>query len=229
MATTDSNGILFYEVTDALSPLQVLLNAGQQSVSDALGATARIFPVANVAARTALAASSSPSPATPLFVFRADAPSGSQLEYTTDGTTWVTLGAGALPHVRLGNPSTQSRPGGAWSQINLATASDISGSQPWSYSAGAVTINEAGLYQMDAAITASAATFAVQIYRVGDTAALAQSPTGSGASFSNSVSCTRRLAAGDVIIVRIYPSATMNVEADGITKPSFITFTRLSS
>src|SRR5665647_576847 len=38
MATTDSNGILFYEDTDAVSPLHTLLNTGQQSVSDAIAA-----------------------------------------------------------------------------------------------------------------------------------------------------------------------------------------------
>src|SRR5665647_1652654 len=36
MATTDSNGILFYEDTDAVSPLHTLLNTGQQSVSNAV-------------------------------------------------------------------------------------------------------------------------------------------------------------------------------------------------
>lgn len=38
MATTDTNGILFYETTDPVSPLNTLLNSGQQSVSDAVGA-----------------------------------------------------------------------------------------------------------------------------------------------------------------------------------------------
>lgn len=36
MGTIDSNGIYFYEDTDAVSPLHTLLNVGQQSVSDAL-------------------------------------------------------------------------------------------------------------------------------------------------------------------------------------------------
>lgn len=39
MATTDSKGILFYEETDAVSPLHTLLNTGQQSVSNALPIT----------------------------------------------------------------------------------------------------------------------------------------------------------------------------------------------
>ncbi len=38
MTTVDSNGIVFYETTDPVSPLQTLLNTGQQSVSDAITA-----------------------------------------------------------------------------------------------------------------------------------------------------------------------------------------------
>jgi len=44
MATTDSKGILFYEGTDAVSPLHTLLNAGQQSVSNALGIRRLVAP-----------------------------------------------------------------------------------------------------------------------------------------------------------------------------------------
>lgn len=36
MSTIDSNGVLFYEETDPISPIHTLLNTGQQSVSDAL-------------------------------------------------------------------------------------------------------------------------------------------------------------------------------------------------
>lgn len=38
MATIDSNGILFYEETDAVSPLHTLLNGGQTSVTNAITA-----------------------------------------------------------------------------------------------------------------------------------------------------------------------------------------------
>lgn len=36
MTTTDSNGIIRYQTTDPVSPLQTLLNLGMQSVSDAI-------------------------------------------------------------------------------------------------------------------------------------------------------------------------------------------------
>lgn len=53
-----------------------------------------IVPVANVAARTALVAAVTPSVAEPLYVFRADAPAGLQLEMTTDGTAWAAMTQG---------------------------------------------------------------------------------------------------------------------------------------
>jgi hypothetical protein len=94
MGTIDDNGIYFYEDTDAVSPLHTLLNVGQQSISDAFDATARIFPVANVAARTALATAYSPTTSKPLYVHRADAGAAKELEYSTNGSTWTTVPAG---------------------------------------------------------------------------------------------------------------------------------------
>lgn len=42
MGTSDANGIYFYETTDPVSPLQTLLNTGQQSVSDAFSGRSRL-------------------------------------------------------------------------------------------------------------------------------------------------------------------------------------------
>jgi hypothetical protein len=95
MSTINGNGILFYEVTDDVAPLETMLNTGQLSVSEALDATARIFPVADVAARTALAAAYSPSASNPLYVDRANAPTYGCLERTADGTTWTSVLHGA--------------------------------------------------------------------------------------------------------------------------------------
>jgi hypothetical protein len=94
MGTVNGNGIYFYEETDAVSPLHTLLNVAQQSVSDALDSTARVFRVANTAARTAKATGYGASASNPLYVFRADAPAEHQLEYTIDGTNWFTVPAG---------------------------------------------------------------------------------------------------------------------------------------
>jgi hypothetical protein len=43
MTTTDSNGILFLETTDPISPFQTLINALQTATSTALSARAKLF------------------------------------------------------------------------------------------------------------------------------------------------------------------------------------------
>lgn len=88
MGTIDNNGVYFYETTDAISPLQTLLNVGQQSVSDSLDSTARIFPVPNTAERTALTALRPPSPTDPLIVYRGD----TKRVEVSDGTGWNPVG-----------------------------------------------------------------------------------------------------------------------------------------
>jgi hypothetical protein len=52
-----------------------------------------IVPVPNVTARAALAAAVSPSTTEPLYVDRANAHPARRLESTTDGTTWIPVGA----------------------------------------------------------------------------------------------------------------------------------------
>jgi hypothetical protein len=42
MTTTDANGIVFYETTDPVSPLQTLLNLGQTSVTNALNTRGKL-------------------------------------------------------------------------------------------------------------------------------------------------------------------------------------------
>lgn len=87
MATTDANGIVFYETTDPVSPLQTLLNSGQQSISNALSATVRVWPVADATARTAILALKGSSAANPLFVWQADV----KATLVHDGTSWTGL------------------------------------------------------------------------------------------------------------------------------------------
>lgn len=93
MATIDSNGVLFYQDTDSFTP-PASLNLAQSNLSSLLGESPRFKKVANTTARTALVSSvglANITPANPLLVWRADAAAGSQLEYTTNGTTWRTL------------------------------------------------------------------------------------------------------------------------------------------
>ena len=93
MTTTDANGIIRWESTDPVTPLESTLNAGMDSVSAAVTLVKRglINYVANTSARNALAASYAPSATKPLYVHRGDATTGFNLEYTTNGTTWRTV------------------------------------------------------------------------------------------------------------------------------------------
>lgn len=88
MTTTDANGIVRYTTSDPVSPLHTLLNLGMQSVSDAVTNQTTIHPVANIAARTALASTYAPTTSRPLYVDRADALEGARLEVSTNGVNW---------------------------------------------------------------------------------------------------------------------------------------------
>jgi hypothetical protein len=94
MTTTDANGILRWESTDPVTPLESTLNAGMDSVSAAVTLVKRglINYVANTSARSALAATFLPTASKPLYVHRQDAPAGYNLEYTINGSNWYTVG-----------------------------------------------------------------------------------------------------------------------------------------
>lgn len=113
MGTTDNNGIYFYEDTDAVSPLHTLLNAGQQSVSNALNANPRIWSVTNVAARDALLTARGASPASPLITYRRDK---SSIE-RHDGSGWLKI-AGPREALRFDNDSF-------WQGVNLGSATGV--------------------------------------------------------------------------------------------------------
>lgn len=91
MATTDSNGIVKVEMGDDIAPLHPVFNALATSVSNAISARSSVWPVANVAARTAKVNEIGIGNITatkPLLVWRGDAPIGRNLEYTLNGSAW---------------------------------------------------------------------------------------------------------------------------------------------
>ena len=95
MATTDANGQVFYGPTDPITPIQGLLNGISTAVSSKLGAQSQIVRIPNVAGRAAAVTARSGraiTAADPLIVWRGDALNGSQIEYTADGTTWMSYG-----------------------------------------------------------------------------------------------------------------------------------------
>lgn len=107
MATTDSNGIVFLEETDPISPFHTTINTLQQGTSDAIGSFGSgsegsfvIHYVADTTARSALATTYGPTASKPLYVHRGNAATGLELEVTENGTTWYThaiaLGSGPV-------------------------------------------------------------------------------------------------------------------------------------
>lgn len=100
MATTDANGLVILQDTDAVSPLHTAINTVTASVSNFLTVNKTIRYVANVTARTSLAGTYLPTTSNPLVVWRGDANTGSNIEYTTDGSNWFHVagyGAGLDP------------------------------------------------------------------------------------------------------------------------------------
>jgi hypothetical protein len=82
---TNPLGLEYPEGADSFQPhtdIQALADSARGRV---------IIPVASVAARDSLETALPPSASEPLYVFRADAPAGREVEYTTDGTTWRAL------------------------------------------------------------------------------------------------------------------------------------------
>lgn len=97
MTTVDANGIIRYQETDAVTPLQAVLNAGLQSASDALtpARNGSIKYTANTTTRAALATSFGPTASKPLYVWRGNAAAGRNLEVTINGTAWQTISTSA--------------------------------------------------------------------------------------------------------------------------------------
>lgn len=118
MTYTDANGILRWEETDPITPLEATLNAGMDSVSAAITGVKNgvIHFVPDVTARAALATTFAPTATKPLYVHRQDAPAGMNLEFTLNGTTWRPVNRGQ----RVVTASTSDRMWGA-----LKTATDV--------------------------------------------------------------------------------------------------------
>lgn len=95
MTTVDSNGIIRYQTTDPVSPLQTLLNLGMQSVSDAITPlNARSFKTVTSTTRPAHLAG--------LRIYETD----TKKSYISDGTNWTQiLDTTMLPRVWVLSPA----------------------------------------------------------------------------------------------------------------------------
>jgi len=91
MTTTDSNGIVYLQDTDDISPFHTLINVLQAGTSNALNSKIRIARVANVTERLAVATAMGASASNPVYTHRLDATQGYELEVTVNATKWRTI------------------------------------------------------------------------------------------------------------------------------------------
>lgn len=85
---TTSQGIYFPDANTNVTPLHTVFSTMASSIDNILAGDVQIHKVANTTQRNALVSQYGANPANPLFVWRADAPNGRELEYTKNGTTW---------------------------------------------------------------------------------------------------------------------------------------------
>ena len=111
MTTTDSNGLIQYQTTDNVVPLQTAFNGLSSSVSTALNSTVRTFKVANDTERNALATTRVPSATNPLVVF--NSASGKGYHEINTGSGWSRLIPANLNFVRASSDNTLIQTGTA--------------------------------------------------------------------------------------------------------------------
>ena len=127
MTTTDSNGLIQYQTTDNVVPLQTTLNAISSSVSTSLNSTVRTFKVASDTERNTLATSRPPTATNPLIVF--NSASGKGYHEINTGSGWsrlISTNAGQ----KIGWSAASSYP------LTTSTGATM----------GTVTITTAGMY-----------------------------------------------------------------------------------
>lgn len=146
--------------------------------------------------------------------------------YKSTGSGWAQV-AGPAPYARFRVTTSISRAANQWNAIPLSTAADSSGEQPWSVGGFAVTVTQAGLYDMSACASLTGAPFAVRIQNNTTGGTLVQSSMGTTVSFSQSVGTRRRLAAGDQVLVQVYPTTTLATQIDGIATPCFLALSKV--
>jgi hypothetical protein len=155
MGTIDSNGIYFYEDTDAVSPLHTLLNVGQQSVSDALETVSGRYKI--VTSRPA----SSTNVGDTIFE------TSTGLKLTWDGTRWKYVSGMATIAFRSPSLSTaNTTPFGWGGSATIDSTFSKNQSMVGTQTGESITITEAGVYTCSAVANFAAVTGPGQLWYV---------------------------------------------------------------
>lgn len=189
------------------------------------------YPLASIAG--ALTVSTAGADIVQQYVTRATLPrTFIRMRYSGVWTVWREISQDApMPFARWKSIATQARTGAVWAQaININTLDDSAGSQPWSFSNGAITINETGMYDLtlDLSMT-DGSNFALAFQMNGSALRFGQTHVGAGASFSMTTSARRRLTAGDVVLAMVYPTSNLTIATDAVASPVTFTAIKLSN
>lgn len=98
---TTSQGIYYPDAATNVAPLHTVFSTMASSINSILAGDVQVHRVANTTARNALVSQFPPTAANPLFVWRADAPNGRELEYTKNGSTWQYYSSSEDPTERM--------------------------------------------------------------------------------------------------------------------------------
>ena len=149
MTTTDSNGIMFLQTSDIISPFQTLMNSLQSATSTAVAkATRGPLYAANTTARNALLTKYGSSASNPLWVNTAGV---LEVHNGTSWTTYIPAGGAARADTPLGHvtrSAAQSIPNGTWTPIDVWAAEPVGRKGGMNLVANALVVPTAGIYEV---------------------------------------------------------------------------------
>lgn len=222
----DNEGIMYLEDTDSISPLNATINALQAGTSDTLDSNIRIWRVANVSERNALATSHTPSADKPLAVWRKDSPLENKIEVTEDGTTWTALGNPRKPLVLVERVTSNQAIGATtftaigWNQatedIDMRSGEDLVAPID-----GVYRVETTVIFQNSGSGASHTRAIRFRITRGGTTTYVRgmSGPANPAINYTEyNANLVTRLSAGDRVAVQAWATTALNIMADSGTR-----------
>lgn len=210
--TTNALGVNVPVGTDSFDP------AGDMTaLADSLAGRI-VVPVANTTERNALASSLAPSSSAPLIVYRADAPSGAEIEITENGSDWRTLLSATFAEpANATNPTMGSS--ASFQKVYFTALNAGAGATDFTLTGGAVAVNATGRYDIKVSASFSANATGSRGVNIGINGGTSGGrgtllvPASSVGLTYMTVSDERNLTAGDTAQINLLQNsgATLNV------------------
>lgn len=194
------------------TPSRASLLAAFASIND-------VVPVADVTERSTAATAIAPTASRPLFVWRADAAVGKEIEVTEDGTTWRVVQSHAPnpPAVELTGSGLQAVGTGVWSNVLWPTeVSDLRGMHSTATNTHSVNVPETRWYTITASIywdSDATGRRGVRINRNSDASTGTtkyEDIRGAVANTRQGISASLLLTAGDFVVVQAFQDSGAN-------------------